>query len=235
MVPVAADFVTRCHMGRRSLRLPRRFASGRKSRRARGARLAAHRLLSGRLLVLDVPRAGASGADVRDPRSATPRRTTGDLVIVAVRPERKLWWRSFAGAAAATVTLRGAPVGRRRGARDGSARATRRSPRMSRATARAARLVAGRGGRRLHARRDNRADAPLRRPRPVVPPPDRARRTTRSRRRGTGTLILEERARGARRCSSSARAAATTPPTSGAVHVHPGRRLAADAGPHPRR
>jgi len=68
----------------------------------------AHRLLSGRLLVLDY-RGPRTGRQYRIPLRYTELET-GELVAVAVRPERKQWWRSFAEPAAASVLLRGATV-----------------------------------------------------------------------------------------------------------------------------
>ena len=68
----------------------------------------AHRLLSGRLLVLDY-RGRRTGRGYRIPLRYAETET-GDLVAVAVHPERKQWWRSFAEPSAATVLLRGASV-----------------------------------------------------------------------------------------------------------------------------
>ncbi len=68
----------------------------------------AHRLLSGRLLVLDY-RGGHTGRQYRIPLRYAEL-DTGELVAVAVRPERKQWWRSVAEPAAASVVRRGATV-----------------------------------------------------------------------------------------------------------------------------
>jgi hypothetical protein len=68
----------------------------------------AHGLLSGRLVLLTYE-GHRSGRTFRIPvRYAM----LGDarLVAIAVRPERKLWWRSFAEPRAATVLLRRLPV-----------------------------------------------------------------------------------------------------------------------------
>lgn len=68
----------------------------------------AHRLLSGRLLVLEY-RGHRSGRPFRIPVRYAEA-SDGSLVAVAVRPERKLWWRSFAAPGQATLTLRGGSV-----------------------------------------------------------------------------------------------------------------------------
>lgn len=66
----------------------------------------AHRLLSGRLLVLTY-RGGRSGRTFSIPLQYAWT-GVGDLVVVAVRPGRKLWWRSFARAGRpATVLVAG--------------------------------------------------------------------------------------------------------------------------------
>ena len=68
----------------------------------------AHRLLSGRLLVLEY-RGRRSGRTFRIPlRYAATR--DGSLVAIAVEPDRKLWWRSFATSDQATLILRGGRV-----------------------------------------------------------------------------------------------------------------------------
>ena len=68
----------------------------------------AHRLLSGRLVLLTY-RGHRSGREFRIPlRYAEP--LAGTVVTLAVRPERKKWWRSFAPAGPAALTLRGARV-----------------------------------------------------------------------------------------------------------------------------
>jgi hypothetical protein len=68
----------------------------------------AHRLLSGRLLVLGY-RGRRSGRTFRIPVRYAE---LGDerVVVVATWPERKLWWRSFDGGADAAVTLRGSTI-----------------------------------------------------------------------------------------------------------------------------
>ena len=98
---------------------------------------------------------------------------TGDLVAVAVHPERKQWWRSFAEPRTATAprpwheVASSAPSGRQSARRPGPLRRTTPATRAGRWLGDAALVVfdpvaiIGR--------------APLRRPRPLVPPPDRAR------------------------------------------------------------
>jgi hypothetical protein len=70
-----------------------------------------HGLLSGRLVLVEY-RGRRSGRTFRIPLRYAP---TGDggIAAVAVRPERKQWWRAFAPAAGATLTIRGAPVSAR--------------------------------------------------------------------------------------------------------------------------
>ncbi len=68
----------------------------------------AHRLLSGRLLVLGYT-GRRSGRPFRIPVQYAET-TTGSLVVIAANPAGKLWWRAFAEPSAATLTLRGAPV-----------------------------------------------------------------------------------------------------------------------------
>jgi hypothetical protein len=68
----------------------------------------AHRILSSRLLVFDY-RGHRSGRSFRIPLRYAET-TDGSVVAVAVRPERKRWWRSFAEPADATLTLRGVRV-----------------------------------------------------------------------------------------------------------------------------
>ena len=65
----------------------------------------AHRLLSGRLLVLGY-RGHRSGRPFRIPLRYADA-TDGGVVALAVRPEQKLWWRSFAEPSPASLTLRG--------------------------------------------------------------------------------------------------------------------------------
>ena len=67
-----------------------------------------HRLLSGSLLVLSY-RGHRSGRTFEIPLRYVER-TDRRLVVVAVRPGRKLWWRSFARSAPADVALRGKRV-----------------------------------------------------------------------------------------------------------------------------
>lgn len=66
----------------------------------------AHPVLSGRLLLVTY-RGHRSGKEFRIPLryAETP---AGELVALAVRPGRKDWWRSFAPAGPATLTVRGA-------------------------------------------------------------------------------------------------------------------------------
>jgi hypothetical protein len=65
----------------------------------------AHRLLSGRLVVLGYSGHRSEGSFRIPLRYADA--TDGGLVALAVRPEQKLWWRSFAKPSPATLTLRG--------------------------------------------------------------------------------------------------------------------------------
>lgn len=65
----------------------------------------AHPLLSGRLLILSY-QGRLSGRTFRIPLRYAETHD-GRLVALAVRPERKLWWRSFVEPSLATVTLRG--------------------------------------------------------------------------------------------------------------------------------
>ena len=64
----------------------------------------AHPLLSGRLLILSY-QGRLSGRTFRIPLRYAETHD-GRLVALAVRPERKLWWRSFVEPSLATVTLR---------------------------------------------------------------------------------------------------------------------------------
>lgn len=68
----------------------------------------AHDLLGSRLLVLEY-RGRRSGRSFRIPLRYAEG-SDGSLVAIAVRPERKLWWRSFAAPRPATLTLRGRTV-----------------------------------------------------------------------------------------------------------------------------
>ena len=68
----------------------------------------AHRLLSGRLIVLGYT-GRRSGRPFRIPVQYAET-ATGALVVIAANPDAKLWWRAFAEPAAAILTLRGAPV-----------------------------------------------------------------------------------------------------------------------------
>ncbi len=67
----------------------------------------AHRLLSGRLLVLTY-RGHRSGRSFAIPLLYAEQ-ANGEIVVLALR-DGKLWWRSFARAAPAVATLRGAQV-----------------------------------------------------------------------------------------------------------------------------
>jgi hypothetical protein len=67
----------------------------------------AHGALSGRLLVLAY-RGHRSGHVFRIPLRYAG--ANGMIVAVAVRPERKLWWRSFAQPSLSALTLRGESV-----------------------------------------------------------------------------------------------------------------------------
>jgi hypothetical protein len=64
----------------------------------------AHRLLSGRLVVVSY-QGHRSGRSFRIPLryAVSP---DGRFVALAVRPEEKLWWRSFTEPASATLTVR---------------------------------------------------------------------------------------------------------------------------------
>lgn len=68
----------------------------------------AHRLLSGRLLVLEY-RGRRSGREHRIPLRYAET-SGGAVVAVAVRPERKRWWRTFLGGEDAALVLRGVRV-----------------------------------------------------------------------------------------------------------------------------
>lgn len=70
-----------------------------------------HGVLSGRLVLVEY-RGRRSGRTFRIPLRYAP---TGDggIASVAVRPERKQWWRAFAPEGTATLTLRGASVSAR--------------------------------------------------------------------------------------------------------------------------
>jgi hypothetical protein len=63
-----------------------------------------HRALSRTLLTLAYR--GRSGRSFRIPVRYAET-TDGAIVALAVHPERKLWWRSFAAPSEATLTLRG--------------------------------------------------------------------------------------------------------------------------------
>jgi hypothetical protein len=65
----------------------------------------AHRLLSGGLVVLEY-RGSRSGRRYRIPLQYAET-AGGRIVALAVRPERKLWWRSFAEPAPAAVLIAG--------------------------------------------------------------------------------------------------------------------------------
>ncbi len=68
----------------------------------------AHRLLSSQLLVLAY-RGSRTGRMHRIPLryAGTP---AGEIVALALAPESKQWWRSFAAPRAATITVRGARI-----------------------------------------------------------------------------------------------------------------------------
>jgi hypothetical protein len=68
----------------------------------------AHRLLSGRLLLLSY-RGHRSGREYRIPLryAETPDRR---FVALALRPDGKAWWRSFTAPAHATLTVRGSRI-----------------------------------------------------------------------------------------------------------------------------
>ena len=104
-----------------------------------------HPLLSGRLVLLSY-RGRRSGGVFRIPlRYAVT--DAGELVAVAVRPERKKWWRTFSGGHGATLMLRGQRIGVRGmltqgGERDSALRAyLDRYPRSRRITENAAVVV----------------------------------------------------------------------------------------------
>ena len=81
----------------------------------------AHRVLSGRLLVLSYSAHRGSGRTFRIPLRYAET-ADGSFVAVAVRPERKLWWRSFREAADARLTVRGREVAVRGALAAGAAR-----------------------------------------------------------------------------------------------------------------
>ena len=66
----------------------------------------AHGLLSGRLVLLEYS-GRRTGRTFRIPLRYAPT-TAGAVVAVAVRPERKQWWRAFSPEGPARLTLRGA-------------------------------------------------------------------------------------------------------------------------------
>ncbi len=68
----------------------------------------AHRLLSGRLVLLAY-RGRRSGREFRIPLRYAET-DAGAVVALAVRADRKQWWRAFRTADPATLTLRGARV-----------------------------------------------------------------------------------------------------------------------------
>ncbi|HET6684596.1 MAG TPA: hypothetical protein VFG75_12935 [Gaiella sp.] len=80
----------------------------------------AHRLLSERLLVLSY-RGRRSGREHRIPLRYAET-SGGALVAVAVRPERKQWWRTFLGGEDAVLLLRGARLAARGVVTDGPVR-----------------------------------------------------------------------------------------------------------------
>jgi hypothetical protein len=80
----------------------------------------AHRLVSGRLILLAY-RGRRSGREFRIPlRFAATE--SGALVAVAVWPERKQWWRTFADGGRAMLTLRGQRIAVRGVVAEGSRR-----------------------------------------------------------------------------------------------------------------
>ena len=68
-----------------------------------------HRLVSGRLVLLAY-RGRRSGREHRIPLRYAETEA-GALVAIAVRPDRKRWWRAFRTAAPATLTVRGVRLG----------------------------------------------------------------------------------------------------------------------------
>ncbi len=64
-----------------------------------------HRILSGTVVVLKY-RGHRSGREFRIPLRYTVA-PDGRIVALAVRPERKLWWRAFAEPTPATILIRG--------------------------------------------------------------------------------------------------------------------------------
>jgi hypothetical protein len=105
----------------------------------------AHRLLSGRLVLLAY-RGHRSGREFRIPLRYAET-DAGALVAVAVRPERKQWWRTFSGGERGMLTFRGKRVDVRGvvaggGERDAALRAyLDRYPRSRRVTEHAAVVV----------------------------------------------------------------------------------------------
>jgi hypothetical protein len=80
----------------------------------------AHRLMSGRLLVLSY-RGHVSARAFRIPLRYAET-AGGKLVALAIRPSRKRWWRSFAPVGAAVLTVRGAHLHARGTVTEGEAR-----------------------------------------------------------------------------------------------------------------
>jgi deazaflavin-dependent oxidoreductase (nitroreductase family) len=68
----------------------------------------AHGILSGRLVLLEYS-GRRSGRTFRIPLRYAPT-SDGAVVAVALRPERKQWWRAFTPCGRATLMLRGAVV-----------------------------------------------------------------------------------------------------------------------------
>jgi deazaflavin-dependent oxidoreductase (nitroreductase family) len=105
----------------------------------------AHRLLSGRLVLLSY-RGRRSGREFRIPLRYAET-AAGAVVAVAVRPERKQWWRTFAAGERATLTRRGQRMGARGAVVEGDDRAAAlhaylgRYPRSRRVTRDAAVVV----------------------------------------------------------------------------------------------
>lgn len=96
-MPPSGSLVTLCYMPLRVLRLANPIVRAL-------LRSPAHPLLSGRLLILSY-QGRLSGRTFRIPLRYAETHD-GRLVALAVRPERKLWWRSFVEPSLATVTLR---------------------------------------------------------------------------------------------------------------------------------
>jgi hypothetical protein len=79
-----------------------------------------HRVLSGRLVVVEYS-GHHSGRTFRIPLRFAPV-TSDTVVAVAVQPQRKLWWRSFARPAPAVLRLAGSDVAAEGALVEGAAR-----------------------------------------------------------------------------------------------------------------